>query len=205
MVNEQTSRVPKDSSPWVTSPLSDLGREVAAVPGAPSPSMTRAAGLGAPAPRGDLLGRTPLRSSSTAPFCWISTSGGAGSTSLARVAHNGLTLNGTWPAPDRGWPAKVVLVARTNMAGLNAAGRFLQEWAAGVVDDIELVGLVLSADTPARPPRAVRARMTELRAVTTVWQLAWIPAWREAPYTPDPTATKLAATVAASITQEEPS
>lgn len=200
-MSEQASRA---GSPWVTGPLVEPAGETIAPQPSPSPAA-RARGLGAPAPRGNVLGRTDTTAPRAASLCWLSTSGGAGSTSLARASREGVDLTGSWPSPKRGWPTRVVLVARADMAGLNAAGRFLQEWAGGLVEDIELLGLVLSADAPARPPRAVRARMTELRAVTTVWHLPWIPAWRETPYTPDPTATKLVATVAASITQEEPS
>lgn len=155
-------------------------------------------------PRGDLIARVGTSPDHQDTWTWVSTHGGAGSTSLVHGAARGLDLTGRWPAPEHGWPARVVLVARSNMAGLAAAGRFLQEWAAHQVPDLLLVGLVIVADAPGRPTRAARNRSSELAAITTVWQLPWVARWRDTPYTAEPAAQKVAATVAATLTKENP-
>lgn len=136
---------------------------------------------------------------------WISVSGGAGSSSLAHASGVGIAGTGQWPSIGAARLVPVVLVARSDMAGLNAAGQFLREWDtnAAQCEHIDLLGLVISSDAPGRPPRAVRARVAELHSVVTVWHLPWIAAWRETPRCADPAVTKLVATVAASTDQED--
>lgn len=157
--------------------------------------------MGAPHPRGDLLPRTTVEVPEGARWTWCGVSGGVGASSLA--AHSpAAAVSGAWPDPTLGWPAPTVLVARSSMSSLNAAGRFLQEWASGHVRDLHMVGLVISADAPARPPRAVRARLSELSSLVAVWRLPWIATWRETPEAADPAATRIVATVAARLQEE---
>lgn len=175
-------------SPWATPPSAS--------------GMRPAARIAAPAPRGDLVPRVAVQPSREDAWTWVSTHGGAGSTSLTHGSGRGLHLTGCWPAPPLGWPAPLVLVARSNMAGLAAAGRFVQEWAARMTPDLLLAGLVIVADAPGRPTRAARNRSSELESVTAVWHMPWIGRWRDTPYTPDPSAEKVAAAVAAALVKE---
>lgn len=188
-------------SPWATLPLEDDAQ--------PEPEADERAGEDASdekvaiaAPRPASLIARATSSSPGASLCWVSVSGGAGSTSLAHI-NGDESLTACWPEPSRGWPSTVVLVARSNIASLNAAGRFLQEAVARSVPDLDVVGLVVSADAPGRMPRAVKARISELGALTTVWALPWVSQWREHPYSADPAAEKVVATVAALISPEE--
>ncbi|MFY0409914.1 DUF6668 family protein, partial [Solicola sp. PLA-1-18] len=99
----------------------------------------------------------------------------------------------TWPDPALGWPTAVALVCRTNTAGLNAAGRMLQEWASRSVPDLDVVALVAVADAPGRLPHLLRRRLAETQAaVPHLITVPWLSQWREHPYVADPTASAVA-------------
>lgn len=104
--------------------------------------------------------------------------GGAGESSIA-------ALDETWRAAGHVWPAQgtvavpVLLVARSSARGLLAAQAAARQWASGGVSGVDLVGLVIVADAPGRPPRALRdlARVVG-GGVPRVWHVPWIEAWR---------------------------
>ncbi|MGY1747846.1 DUF6668 family protein [Modestobacter sp. SYSU DS0511] len=83
--------------------------------------------------------------------------GGAGETTLA-VALAGTGTDRRWPRADHAdsAPPRVLLVARTHLAGLRAAQRAAQQWAAGATPDVELLGLALVPDAPGRLPKQLR-------------------------------------------------
>lgn len=180
---------------------------------APVPAARRAV-VAAPAPPGPRLARVsspcPRSPSTPAAFVWLSVHGGAGGSSLARadaaspgeraLAH-GVALTGCWPDPATGWPAAVVLVCRTNAAGFTAASRFLQEWAAGLVPDLQVLALAAVADAPRRLPHQLRARLFELSGVAPhIASVPWVEAWRAAPHALDPGASGIAAAIAEHVT-----
>lgn len=145
-----------------------------------------------------------------ASFVWLSVHGGAGGSSLARAlatraggserGPRGVDLTGCWPDPALGWPSGVVLVCRTNAAGFAAASRFLHEWAAALVPDLQVLALAAVADSPRRLTGPLRARLFELSgAVPRVVSVPWIPAWREAPHAPDAAAAKAASAIATHV------
>ncbi|MGQ0632492.1 MAG: hypothetical protein ACT4P1_15845 [Sporichthyaceae bacterium] len=180
--------------------------------------------VAAPPPAGPRVGRVTTAPPLSAPagaypggpasFVWLSVHGGAGGSSLARAAAQdnrsadpqGMDLTGCWPDPALGWPTAVVLVCRTNAAGFTAASRFLHEWAADLVPDLQVLALAAVADSPRRLTPALRARLFELSgAAPHVVPVPWIGAWRETPHAPDRAAQKsahqIAAHIAASITK----
>lgn len=161
--------------------------------------------VASPRPEGTPRGRTSL--SPWGPrehtFTWVATHGGAGASSLARAGHGGYELLNLWPSLHRGWPPVVALVARANAAGLDNAAQMLQEVAAGMVTDLRVIALVTVADAPGRATRQTRTRIHELSgAVAHVLHVPWIAAWRDAPYTPHPACTQVAAQMAA-LAQKE--
>jgi hypothetical protein len=82
----------------------------------------------------------------------------------------------------------VILVARTNYAGLTAAQRAAIEWASGLLGDaVRVDGLVLIPDMPGRMPKELR-HLAQVVAggLPHTWTLPWVDAWRFGP--PDPTA-----------------
>lgn len=146
------------------------------------------------APRASVQARRITeRPTAPGPLVWVSTHGGAGSTSIARSSGLGLALSGAWPAPELGWPSRVVLLGRSNATGLDAVGLFLQQWASREVDDVTVTGVVIVADAPGRTPKSLRERITALRSITpNIYQLPWIEDWRLNPGSPDNRANTIA-------------
>ncbi len=195
---------PKDvESPWAVGPISDrLEPPTVPVP-SDKPDLSSHV-VAAPRPRGAVTPRTEEPPASAGDFAWVGAHGGAGVTSLASATGLGLALSQHWPAQELRWPARVVLVCRSNAAGYTAAARMIQEWASGSVPGIELLALVVVADAPARPTRALKTRLHELSGtVPLVLTVPWIAAWRDTPCSADPAATRVAAAVVALITTKE--
>lgn len=119
----------------------------------------------------------------TEPFAWVGTHGGAGATSLRAATGVGLDLSGRWPNVAANEPSRVVLVGRTNTAGLDAIGAFLHEWSTSIVLGLDVVAVVVVADASSKPPKIIRERIGDLKAVVAdVYQLPWVERWRETPY-----------------------
>lgn len=97
--------------------------------------------------------------------------GGAGETTLA-VALSGSGTDRRWPRADT--PPRVLLVARTHLAGLRAAQRAAQQWAGGGAPVVDLVGLALIPDAPGKLPRELRD-FAQLVAggLPRTWFLPW--------------------------------
>ncbi|MFT2753383.1 DUF6668 family protein [Clavibacter sp. Sh2088] len=132
--------------------------------------------------------RLPVRAqAASAALWWVGAHGGAGETTLARLAAGSRAADHAWPAPAAGSAAsRVVVVARTDHSGLLAAQRVAREWASGQVAGlVELVGLVLVADAPGRRPKELR-QLEQLVAggYPRAWTLPWIDAWRLGPADP---------------------
>lgn len=140
--------------------------------------ITAPAPAGAPWPTTD----TPCPDKD-APLTWVSTHGGAGSTSLAALTTPGVALTRAWPGT--GWPQSIVLVARSNAAGLAAAAEAIARVASGQMPTgCTVRALVLVADAPGRLPRDLRRRVDDLAAlVPALIRVEWVEAWRTNPYT----------------------
>ncbi|MER6733789.1 DUF6668 family protein [Streptomyces puniciscabiei] len=129
-----------------------------------------------------LLGTLPMAPVPGVLWWALGVHGGAGVSTLLRMIGGG-------GDPQRHWPdihgaasdVHVVLVARTDHRGLTAAQAALQEWHTGLAPtSTNVVGLVLMADAPTKPPRAIRDRMRVLTgAVSQSWEVPWIEEWRE--------------------------
>jgi len=104
--------------------------------------------------------------------------GGAGVSTLATALPGGRAAGQVWPDSPAG--ARVVLVARTHAAGLQAAQRAAAHWASGTLPPgIDLVGLVAVADAPGRLPRPLRELLDLVGGgLPRVWPLPWIEALR---------------------------
>lgn len=174
---EQEDAVPSQQ------PISVVGTGVRG-PQSPQPGI-------APVPKGDRLPRRA--STSPATLWWLGVHGGAGETTLSALVTGSRAADHAWPVPAlQGSPAspvgelagesvaqRVVLVARSHARGLLAAQRAAMDWASGGVPGIELVGLVVVADAPGRPPKALRD-LADLVAggVPRAWWVPWVEAWR---------------------------
>lgn len=170
-----------EPNPWVTDPEPTE-------PSAPAPAAAVSAEVPLTGPDSPQRGITapphsaqlPVQDwAASAPLWWVGAHGGAGESTLAR-------LEPAWPAADHAWPRtpgiakeRVVLVARTHLAGLTAAQNAASQWAAGLVPSVDLVGLVLVADAPGRLPRPLREFAHVVSGgVPRVWHLPWHDAWR---------------------------
>lgn len=121
--------------------------------------------------------RFPYRAAAAASETWfISAHGGAGSSTLASVlGHPSATR--TWPVRDDGQPVPVVLVCRSNVAGLEAGRDAARDWASDAADSIhgvDVVGLVVVADAPGRLPKELQHNIDLLTgAVPRLWRIPW--------------------------------
>jgi hypothetical protein len=103
--------------------------------------------------------------------------GGAGETTVATHLQGELfptaATEHRWPDGSPG-QAPLVLVGRTNVAGLQRLQEVATLWAAGVLPGADLLGAVLVADAPGRLPSPL-ASLSRLVAggVPHVWRLDW--------------------------------
>lgn len=173
-------------NPWVrSSPSAEPAPEIVE---APAEGPAQLVGVTAPqdgVPVPDRADRLPQRQTPHgATVWWLGVTGGAGESMLAGVARGSRAADHAWPIPEnRGSLSRVVLVARTNYAGLTAAQRAAIEWASGVLGDaVRVDGLVLIPDMPGRMPKELR-HLAQVVAggVPHVWTLPWIDAWRFGP------------------------
>lgn len=104
--------------------------------------------------------------------------GGAGVSCLLRAGLNAagaVDAGGSWPAVG-----PVLLVGRTSTHGLERARDLARQHASGTAGPgTRLLGLVLVADAPGRPPRRLR-ELTDLvcGAFDRTWQVPWLEEWR---------------------------
>ena len=176
-------------NPWVRKPP---GEEPAPVivepPGTtgPKPAGATTPQDGVPVP--DQADRLPQRKTPHgATVWWLGVTGGAGESTLASLARGSRPADHAWPIPEnRGSLCRVVLVARTNYAGLAAAQRAAIEWASGVLGDaVRVDGLVLIPDMPGRMPKELRHLAQVVSGgLPHTWSLPWVDAWRFGPLDP---------------------
>ncbi|MGH3302162.1 MAG: DUF6668 family protein [Streptosporangiaceae bacterium] len=110
-----------------------------------------------------------------ANWWWAGCHGGAGVTTLVGATGCGRDSLRHWPVLSSGASSKVILVARTHDAGLRAAQAAARQWASGMLPrQVELIGLVLTADAPGRLPRQLHdlARLVA-GGVPRTWEIGW--------------------------------
>jgi hypothetical protein len=177
-------------NPWVRKRPGEPAPATAEPPEATGPrlAIVTAPQDGVPVP--DQADRLPQRKTRhSATVWWLGVTGGAGESTLASLARGSRAADHAWPIPEnRGSICRVVLVARTNYAGLAAAQRAAIEWASGVLGDaVKVDGLVLIPDIPGRMPKELRHLAQVVSGgVPHTWTLPWADAWRYGPV--DPTA-----------------
>ena len=178
-------------NPWVQKPpASEPVPEVVEAPDEGGPKYGRAASPQDGVPVPDQADRLPQRKTPhAATIWWLGVTGGAGESTLTSLAQGSRVADHAWPIPEnRGSLCRVVLVARTNYAGLAAAQRAAIEWASGVLGDaVRVDGLVLVPDMPGRLPKELRHfAQVVAGGLPHTWTMPWVDAWRFGPL--DPTA-----------------
>jgi hypothetical protein len=133
---------------------------------------------GVPAP--DMADRLPRRGvNRPATLWWLGVHGGAGESSLAATVAGSRSAGHAWPTASDGSPSNVILVARSNANGLAAAQRAATEWASGSLPMINLLGLVIVADSRGKLPKPLRDLAQVVSGgVPQVWQVPWVEQWR---------------------------
>lgn len=150
----------------------------------PCPRKPRATGPEEPqrfVPAPDKVDQLPTRQiQDSAATLWVlGAHGGAGESTIAALVKGWQPAGQAWPARDTGQPIATVVVARTNVRGLIAAKAAAKQWAAGLVPDVHLLGLILVSDAPGRLPRPLRDLMRVVSGgYPRVWQVPWIEPWR---------------------------
>jgi hypothetical protein len=176
-------------NPWVRKSPAEEPAPVIVEPPAttdPKPASVTAPQDGVPVP--DRADRLPQRQTPhAATIWWLGVAGGAGESTLAALTRGSRAAGHAWPIPqNRGSVCRVMLVARTNYAGLTAAQRAAIEWASGVLGDtVRVEGLVLIPDMPGRMPKELRhLAQVVTGGVPRTWTLPWVDAWRFGPLDP---------------------
>ncbi|QXE35430.1 hypothetical protein KQY30_15320 [Streptomyces sp. GMY02] len=115
---------------------------------------------------------------SGAGVSWVGAHGGAGATTFAG-ALGGTDVGHAWPDVAQGDPGDMLLLARTHLAGLQAASKALDSLRTGRHPaGVRLVALVLVADAPGRLPTELWRRVRVLRAAVRTFSVPWIAQWR---------------------------
>lgn len=169
------------SNPWI-SPTHHLEEAVEAAvvdpTQRPTGPLTPQGGVTAP----DLVDQLPMREHPMPARLWVTgVHGGAGESTLARLIPGGAAAAHAWPRPPANAyiATRVLLVARSNAAGLEAGRKAVTHWASGALGDVELVGLVIVADAPGRLPKPLRQLAGLVAgAPPRTWRMPWVEAWR---------------------------
>lgn len=167
-------------NPWLGIPAP------AALTPVPIPTLARTTGPSAPQrgiPAPLLENRLPLHAQSkVAPLWWLGTHGGAGESTLASLKPEWLAAGHGWPEIPGAVAINVVLTARSNTRGLRAAQAAATQWASGLVPSVNVLGLVILADSPRRPPASLR-ELAHLvgGGVPRTWHIGWVESWRTDP------------------------
>ena len=165
-----------------------------AAPGAAAPQPSRPGVATPPAP---VVASAPpppaVAPASGATRVWLlGTHGGSGVRCLAAVLPGTGCAGKAWPAPQTG-REPVVLVCRGNHRGLRSAQEYARAYRdSGLAEQLQLVGVIVSADAPGRTPPALR-RLERLLsgAVPILGHAPWEPTWRIGPPQPAPGADPL--------------
>lgn len=168
------------TNPWVSRPAGAvLATAIVARPDVLAPTGPTAPQPGVPAP--DRVDQLPVVDrAQAAELWWVGTHGGSGESTLAALVPGWVDADHSWPrVAGHDGPARVVLTARSNAHGLLAAQKAATQWAAGLVSDVDVIGLVIVADAPGRLPRPLRDLAQVVGGgVARTWHVPWVEAWR---------------------------
>ena len=151
----------------------------ATVPGsvAPADEVTPAVAVAAP------VTPSPTPPASGGTGAWLlGTHGGSGARCLSAVLTGTRLAGKTWPTPASG-REPVVLVCRGNHRGLSSAQDYARAYRdGGLAEQLQLVGVIVSADAPGRTPPPLR-RLERLLsgAAPIIGHAPWEPTWRIGP------------------------
>ncbi|MDQ1178634.1 DUF6668 family protein [Rhodococcus sp. SORGH_AS_0301] len=127
----------------------------------------------------DRIERTDLCAAE--PLVWLlgAHGGAAVSTLTASLAWAG-DSGRAWPSGGHSDSPLVAVVARTHAAGLRAAhDRAMAHRAALTPDPVQILGVILVADTDRRPSQQLRREITRVSSVFEhVWHIGWVEPWR---------------------------
>ena len=171
---------PSGTPPTAAPPLAAPGAPVFLPPSPPPPAVHRQIGA-VPMPE-VRLGSWSWPPQGTVSWWALGVHGGAGTTTLLRVLTGGADAQRRWPdVQGTAGGVQVLLIARTDARGLDAAQQAVQEFAAcGAPASVEIAGLVLMADAPGKLPGPLRDRIRMLEgACSRIWQVPWVPELRE--------------------------
>lgn len=165
------------ANPWLTRQgIEQPAMPVAAprvAPAKPTGPATPQSGVDAPA-----VGLPVCPQPAMAALWLIGAHGGAGESTLAGLDDSWAAAGHSWPSAPSG-PAQSVIVARSHLAGLQAAQAAAQQWASGRVPSVQLLGLIIVADAPGRLPRPLRELQQIISGgVPRTWTVPWVEAWR---------------------------
>ncbi len=166
------------ANPWVTRSVEPETTPVAADDEVLAPARgPLAPQKGVPTP--SLHARLPVSQTDNSAVLWfVGAHGGSGESTLASLVSEWKPAGHQWPGP-KGGPARVVLVARSNMHGLKRAQQAATQWASGLLPHVDLVGLVVVADAPGRLPRSLRDfEQVVAGGAPRTWHVPWISSWR---------------------------
>jgi len=109
------------------------------------------------------------------PLWWVGCHGGAGVSTLHRLTGLGVELGARWPAVHQSWSTQqIVLVTRATAAGMLAATGAVDQVRGRQVPGVHVLGLVVVAGSPHRPPKVVTDRIALLTGwVSRVWRVGW--------------------------------
>lgn len=135
--------------------------------------------LGIPFDHGQDLPRSP-DSATDSRLHVVGAHGGAGTTTVSRLLGPAVAVDAGRLIPGSRWlTPHVLLVARTNGAGFEAVSTIARAWAAGRLDDISLLGLVLVADGPKLTKHLRQEASRVARMTPRCWKISWREDWRE--------------------------
>lgn len=168
------------ANPWLSRPLEPAPSAATATrasgPAATGPTAPQ---RGVPAP--DLVDQLPvLDQPRPAELWWVGAHGGSGESTLAALVPGWACAGHAWPnVQTQEGPTRVVLTARSSARGLLAAQHAATQWAAGMVPDVDVLGLVVVADAPGRLPRPLRDLAHVVGGgVAHTWHVPWVESWR---------------------------
>lgn len=107
--------------------------------------------------------------------------GGSGASTVATLLGPDARDHGrTWPVPPEGAALGVVAVCRSHWRGLEAADAFTMQWAAGLLTESTLLGLVIVDDGPTLSDGQRKVMRRLLKRTPRGIHLPWVEAWRHA-------------------------
>lgn len=160
-------------NPWILTPPAPAEETTGPQP---APATVASPQPGVPLPAAHLL--LPTITVAPAQLWWVGVHGGAGESTLAALYGHADTQH-RWPLHQDGSTARVILTARTHHDAVIAARTAITHWASGTLPHIDLIGLVLIADTPTRIPKPLAdlIRVVSGGAPRT-WNLPYHPSYR---------------------------